>query len=68
MRKVDLRMNEMKKYDIPCKIKVDRRTVFEYEKKGIVSDEIDTFTQYSYAYKQLWIAIEKCIWKASFWR
>lgn len=48
----------LKKYGIPCKIKVDRRTVFEYKKKGIVSDENDTFTQYSYAAKQLGIAIE----------
>lgn len=45
-------------YGIPCKIKVDRRTVFEYKKKGIISDENDTFTQYSYAAKQLGIAIE----------
>ena len=46
------------KYGIPCKIKADRRTVFEYKKKGIVSDENDTFTQYSYAAKQLGIQIE----------
>lgn len=45
-------------YGIPCKIKVDKRTVFEYKKKGIISDENDTFTQYSYAAKQLGIEIE----------
>ena len=45
-------------YGIPYKIKVDRRTVFEYKKKGIISDENDTFTQYSYAAKQLGISIE----------
>lgn len=48
----------LKNYGIPCKIKVDRITVFEYKKKGIISDENDTFTQYSYAAKQLGIAIE----------
>ncbi len=48
----------LKNYGIPCKIKVDRRTVFEYKKKGVISDENDTFTQYSYAAKQLGIAIE----------
>lgn len=46
------------RYGIPCKIKTDKRTVFEYKKKGIISDENDTFTQYSYAAKQLGIQIE----------
>ena len=45
-------------YGIPYKIKVDKRTVFEYKRKGIISDENDTFTQYSYAAKQLGIAID----------
>lgn len=48
----------LENYGIPYKIKVDRRTVFEYKKKGIISDENDTFTQYSYAAKQLGISIE----------
>lgn len=46
------------KFGIPYKIKTDNRTVFEYKKKGIISDENDTFTQYSYAAKQLGINIE----------
>ena len=45
-------------YGIPCNIKTDKRTVFEYKKKGIISDENDTFTQYSYAAKQLGIQIK----------
>lgn len=45
-------------YGIPYKIKVDKRTVFEYKSKGIISDENDTFTQYSYAAKQLGIKID----------
>ena len=51
----------LENYGILYKIKVDRRTVFEYKKKGIISDENDTFTQYSYAAKQLVISIESSI-------
>lgn len=46
------------KYGIPYLIKTDRRTVFEYKKKNSLSNEDDTFTQYSYACSQLGIAIE----------
>lgn len=48
----------LSKYGIPYMIKTDRRTVFEYKKKNSLSDEDDTFTQYSYACSQLGIAIE----------
>lgn len=48
----------LENYGIPALIKTDKRTVFEYKKKGIISDENDTFTQYSYAAKQLGIKIE----------
>lgn len=48
----------LENYGIPALIKADRRTVFEYKKKGIISDENDTFTQYSYAAKQLGIKID----------
>ena len=48
----------LSQYGIPCLIKTDKRTVFEYKKKGIISDENDTFTQYSYAAKQLGIQIK----------
>ena len=48
----------LEKYGIPYKIKTDKRTVFDYKRKGTTSDENDTFTQYSYAAKQLGIKIE----------
>ena len=48
----------LENYGIPFKIKTDRRTVFDYKRKGACSDESDTFTQYSYAAKQLGIKIE----------
>lgn len=45
-------------YGIPHKIKADNRTVFSYKKKSTHLIEEDTFTQYSYAAKQLGITIE----------
>ena len=44
-------------YGIPYMFFTDRRTVFEYKKKGSPSIEEDTFTQFSYACKQLGIEI-----------
>ena len=38
--------------------KADRRTVFEYNKKGTTPDEDNTFTQFSYACSQLGTSIE----------
>lgn len=46
------------KYGIPAKFLTDRRTVFEYTRKGEADLERDTFTQFSYACKQLGIEIE----------
>ena len=46
------------KYGIPYLFKTDKRTVFEYQKKGTTSDEDNTFTQFAYACKQLGTAIE----------
>ena len=46
------------KYGIPYLFKTDKRTVFEYNKKGITSDEDNTFTQFAYACNQLGTAIE----------
>ena len=45
-------------YGIPSKFLTDRRTVFEYKRKNASSDEEDTFTQFSYACKQLGIDLE----------
>ena len=45
-------------YGIPHKIKTDNRTVFTYKKKSTHLIETDTFTQYSYAAKQLGILLE----------
>ena len=45
-------------YGIPAKFFTDKRTVFEYKRKNASSDEEDTFTQFSYACKQLGIEIE----------
>ena len=39
-------------YGIPYSFKADRRTVFEYNKKGTTSDEDNTFTQFAYACHQ----------------
>ena len=46
------------KYGIPYLFKTDKRTVFEYNKKGTTSDEDNTFTQFAYACKQLGTSIE----------
>lgn len=46
------------KYGIPYKFKTDKRTVFEYRKKGSSLLEEDTFTQFSYACSQLGIQLE----------
>ncbi len=46
------------KYGIPYLFKADKRTVFEYNKKGTTSDEDNTFTQFAYACKQLGTNIE----------
>ena len=45
-------------YGIPYKFLTDRRTVFEYKQKKSPSIEEDTFTQFSYACKQLGIEIQ----------
>ena len=46
------------KYGIPYLFKADKRTVFEYKKKGTTSDEDNTFTQFAYACNQLGTSIE----------
>ena len=46
------------KYGIPYLFKTDKRTVFEYNKKGTTSDEDNTFTQFAYACKQFGTNIE----------
>lgn len=46
------------KYGIPYLFKTDKRTVFEYNKKGNTSDEDNTFTQFAYACNQLGTSIE----------
>lgn len=46
------------KYGIPYILKTDKRTVFEYKKKGTSNLEEDTFTQYAYACNQLGIHLE----------
>ena len=46
------------KYGIPYLFKTDKRTVFEYNKKGSTSDEDNTFTQFAYACSQLGTSIE----------
>ena len=46
------------KYGIPYLFKTDKRTVFEYNRKGTTSDEDNTFTQFAYACNQLGTAIE----------
>ena len=47
-----------KKYGIPYLFKTDKRTVFEYNKKGTTSDEDNTFTQFAYSCSQLGTSIE----------
>ena len=46
------------KYGIPYKFKTDKRTVFEYKRKGSSLLEEDTFTQFAYACNQLGIQLE----------
>lgn len=46
------------KFGIPYLFKTDKRTVFEYNKKGTTSDEDNTFTQFAYACSQLGTSIE----------
>ena len=46
------------KHGIPAKFLTDKRTVFEYTRKGEQDVEKDAFTQFSYACKQLGIQIE----------
>ena len=48
----------LSKYGIPFMFYTDRRTVFEYRKSGSQDSADDTFTQFSYACKQLGIKIE----------
>lgn len=48
----------LKTYGIPHKIKTNNRTIFAYKNKSTHPIETDTFTQYSYAAKQLGILIE----------
>lgn len=45
-------------YGIPYLFKADKRTVFEYKKKGTTSDEDNTFTQFAYACSQLGTSIK----------
>lgn len=45
-------------YGIPNMLYTDNRTVFEYKKKSKANIEDDTFTQFSYACKQLGIEIK----------
>lgn len=40
-------------YGIPYKFLTDKRTVFTYKKKGDLSDDKDTYTQFAYACNQL---------------
>lgn len=46
------------KYGIPAQFLTDKRTVFEYARKGEPDVEKDTFTQFSYACKRLGIQIK----------
>ena len=46
------------KYGIPYLFKTDKRTVFEYNRKGTTSDEDNTFTQFAYACSQFGTSIE----------
>lgn len=45
-------------HGIPAMFYTDRRTVFEYRKKGCEKIELDTYTQFSYACKQLGVEIK----------
>lgn len=44
-------------YGIPYLFKTDKRTVFQYNRKGTTLDEDNTFTQFAYACNQLGTAI-----------
>ena len=46
------------KFGIPYLFKTDKRTVFEYKRKGTSSDEDNTFTQFAYACSQLGTSIQ----------
>ena len=48
----------LSKYGIPYLFKTDKRTVFEYNKKGTTLDEDNTFTQFAYSCNQLGTSIE----------
>ncbi len=50
--------NILKTYGIPYLFYTDKRTVFEYKKKGSSNVEKDAFTQFSYACKQLGVDIK----------
>lgn len=45
-------------YGIPYRFYTDRRTVFDYKRKGSTNLEKDTFTQFGYACKQLGVDIK----------
>lgn len=45
-------------YGIPAMFYTDRRTVFEYRNKKMDKAELDTYTQFSYACKQLGVEIK----------
>ena len=45
-------------YGIPYKFLTDKRTVLTYKKKGDLSDDKDTYTQFAYACKQLGTQLE----------
>lgn len=45
-------------YGIPAMFYTDRRTVFEYRNKKMDKVELDTYTQFSYACKQLGVEIK----------
>lgn len=45
-------------YGIPYKFFTDRRTIFTYKKKNSPSRDEDTYTQFSYACRQLGVEIE----------
>lgn len=48
----------LNKFGIPYLFKADKRTVFEYNRKGTTSDEDNTFTQFAYACSQLGTSIQ----------
>jgi len=48
----------LKQYGIPYMFYTDKRTIFEYKKTGGTDTSKDTFTQFSYACKQLGVDIK----------